>query len=125
MPQSGEGVCVLPLGSPTTEFDDYFMCAAPALARAATIHDKKTPFREVPLVLAIEVSAELAELSLRLPELAVSDLQSRGAMHCHTLLWTSKMIMANTSLLCTSIDEMTSMNRTALSYLDQYINKQC
>ena len=54
---------MLPLGSPTTEFDDYFMCAAPALARAATIHDKKTPFREVPLVLAIEVSAELAELS--------------------------------------------------------------
>ena len=42
------------------------MCAAPALARAATIHDKKTPFREVQVVLAIEVSAELAELSLRL-----------------------------------------------------------
>ena len=41
MPQSGEGVCVLPLGSTTTEFDDYFMCAAPVLARAATTYMTK------------------------------------------------------------------------------------
>ena len=57
---------VLPLRSTMTEIDEYVMCAAPALSRAAPLRDKESPFRQVHIVLATEIGAELSELSERL-----------------------------------------------------------
>ena len=66
MPQTDRGTRALPLGSPMAEIDEYVMCAVPALSRAALYQTESNPFRVVHIVLAVEVSAELAELSARL-----------------------------------------------------------
>ena len=55
-PRDG-GTRVLPPGTPSVPMDEYAMCAAPALARAAMPHDMKTPFRVVTIVSAQEVCA--------------------------------------------------------------------
>ena len=63
MPQDEKGDRAPPPRSPVAEIDEYVMCAAPALSRAAHYCVEKTPFR---CVHAVEVCAELAELSARL-----------------------------------------------------------
>ena len=66
MTQTDRGTRALPPESPMVELDEYVMCAAPALSRAALHGNKSIPFRAVHIVHAVEVCAELAELSARL-----------------------------------------------------------
>ena len=58
MAQRVQGSLVLPSESPLVPPDGYAMCAAPALARAASLQDPKTPFRSVAIVCAHEVGAD-------------------------------------------------------------------